>query len=77
MIGLIGAVVIGGVLGWVAERYRWTRLGLVPAMTTAIGGAIVAYLVLLFFGIGLYGRGFTAAAGAIVVLILAPRVRRR
>ncbi|MEM7742821.1 MAG: hypothetical protein AAF409_03840 [Pseudomonadota bacterium] len=76
IVGLIGAVVIGCAMGWAAERFKFTRIGLVPAISTAIGGAIVAYLILLFFGVGIYGRGVTSAVGAAVALFFAPRMRR-
>ncbi len=77
MFGLIGAVVIGAVMGWVAENFNFTRLGLFPAITTAIGGAIIAYFIFVFLGIGLYGRAFTSAIGAGIALFLAPRISRR
>lgn len=75
IVGLIGAVVIGAAMGWAAERFNLTRMGLFPAITTAIGGAIVAYLILLFFGVGIYGRGATSAVGAAVALFFGGRRR--
>lgn len=76
MFGLIGAVVIGAAMGWGAERFGFTRMAFVPAVTTAVGGAILAYFVLAIFGIGLYGRTGTAAAGAAIALFMAPRLSR-
>lgn len=77
MIGLIGAVLIGVAVAWVAERYGFTRLGLIPAITTAVGGAVIGYLVLFMFGIGLWGRGGTAIVGSVLGLVLLPGAFRR
>lgn len=77
MFGLIGAVVIGCVMGWAAENFGFTRMGLFPAITTAVGGAILAFFVLAIFGIGIYGRTGTAAVGAALALFLAPKLGRR
>lgn len=77
MFGLIAAVVIGAVMGWAAENFGFTRMGLLPAITTAVGGAILAFFVLAIFGIGIYGRTGTAAAGAALALFLAPKLGRR
>ncbi|MEM1300705.1 MAG: hypothetical protein AAGH68_15640 [Pseudomonadota bacterium] len=76
MFGLLGAIIVGAVMGWAAEQFGFTRMGLVPAVTTAVGGAVIAFFLLALFGIGFYGRTGTAAIGAAIALFLAPRMRR-
>lgn len=77
MFGLIGAVIIGVAMGWAAEKFGFTRMGLYPAITTALGGAVLAFFVLAIFGIGIYGRTGTAVVGAALALFFAPKLRRR
>ncbi|MFK7943964.1 MAG: hypothetical protein AB8B85_13765 [Paracoccaceae bacterium] len=77
MFGLLGAVIIGAAMGWAAENFQFTRMGLVPAIATAVGGAVIAFFLLALFGIGLFGRTGTAAIGAALALYLGPRVGRR
>ena len=64
-------------MGWAAENFNFTRMGLVPAISTGVGGAVIAFFVLALFGIGLFGRTGTAAIGAAIALYLGPRMRRR
>ena len=77
MIGFVGAILIGVAVAWAAERYGFTRLGLFPAIVTAVGGAVIGYMVLYMFGIGLGGRGLTAVIGAIGGLVLLPGALRK
>ena len=74
MFGLLGALVVGAVMGWAAERFGFTRIGVVPAIATAVGGAVIAFFLLALLGIGVFGRTGTAAIGAAIALYLGPRM---
>ena len=62
-VGLIGAIVIGGLAGWLAERFMRSNMGLVMNIVLGIVGAIALNFILAtVFNV--------AYAGAIAYLII-------
>ena len=62
-VGLIGAIVIGGLAGWLAERFMRSNMGLVMNIVLGIVGALALNFIL--------AQVFNVAyAGAIAYLII-------
>jgi uncharacterized membrane protein YeaQ/YmgE (transglycosylase-associated protein family) len=62
-VGWIAAIIIGGIAGWLAERFMKSDMGLLMNIVLGIVGAAIASAILSVFGIALGG-------GWIVYLIL-------
>lgn len=81
--GFLGAIVIGGLAGWVASMIMKTNesMGLLANIVVGILGAVIGNLLLPVFGIG-GTSGFSiwsfvvALVGAVVLLFLVKLVRR-
>jgi len=54
-VGWIGAIIIGGIAGWLAEQFMKSDMGLIMNIVLGIVGAAVASAILSFFGIHLLG----------------------
>lgn len=67
-----GAVLIGGIIGYAAERMRLTQLGFVVAIAVGVGGAVILAVMqrVLGFNFGL-GGGMTSVVGAVGLLFIA------
>lgn len=74
---MIGTVVIAGIVGYVSERSRFTRNGIVQSIIICVGGAFVFYFVRLMFGFGFASPGMNAIAASIGALIIVPTHWRR
>jgi uncharacterized membrane protein YeaQ/YmgE (transglycosylase-associated protein family) len=49
-IGWVAAIIIGGIAGWLAERFMKSDTGLVMNVVLGIVGAAIASAILSFFG---------------------------
>ena len=77
MFGLIGVIVIGGLTGFLAEYFNFTRNGQVVSVVIGIGGAVALWVVLGILGLSFgLGRGAISVIGAGGLLFLADRRRR-
>lgn len=74
---LIGTIVIAGIVGYVSERSRFTRNGVIPSMIICIGGAILFYFVRIMFGISLGSHGLNAIVSSIGALVIVPTHYRK
>ena len=54
-IGWIAAIIIGGIAGWLAERFMKSDMGLLMNIVLGIVGAAIASAILSVFGIALGG----------------------
>jgi uncharacterized membrane protein YeaQ/YmgE (transglycosylase-associated protein family) len=54
-IGWIAAIIIGGIAGWLAERFMKSDMGLLMNIVLGIVGAAIASAIFSFFGIALGG----------------------
>lgn len=78
-IGWIAAIIIGGIAGWLAEKFMKSDMGVIMNIILGIVGAIVANFILSLFGIALGGwLGYLIAGfvGACILIALARMIRR-
>ena len=79
-VGLIGAIVIGILAGWIAEKVMKRNHGLVTNLVVglvgAILGALLARLLHIQFG-GFIGSLAVSTAGAVLLLALLSALKRR
>jgi uncharacterized membrane protein YeaQ/YmgE (transglycosylase-associated protein family) len=54
-VGWIAAIIIGGIAGWLAEKFMKSDMGLLMNIVLGIVGAAVASAIMSFFGIALGG----------------------
>ena len=79
-IGWIGAIIVGGLAGWLAEMFMKTGTGIFMNIVLGIVGAAVANFLLGFFGIGLGGWiGYLIAGfiGACILIFLWRAIKGR
>ncbi len=69
-IGWIGAIIIGGLAGWLAEMFMKTGTGIFMNIVLGIVGAAVANFLLGLFGVALGGWLGYLVAGFIGACIL-------
>ncbi|WP_370319154.1 GlsB/YeaQ/YmgE family stress response membrane protein [Oricola sp.] len=78
-IGWLGAIIIGGLAGWLAEKVMKSNTGLLMNIVLGIVGSIVFSAILQSFGF--FGRGWiaflvTGFIGACLLIYLARLLRR-
>jgi len=78
-VGWIAAIIIGGIAGWLAERFMKSDMGIVMNIVLGIAGAFIANAILRVFGISLGGWIGYLIAGIIgaCILIAVARLFRR
>lgn len=74
---IMGTVVIAGIVGYLSEKVGFTHNGILQSIIICVGGAFVAYFVMLMFGIGLRPPGLNAIAASIGALVIVPTHWRR
>ena len=73
MFHFFGAVIIGTLIGYLAEKFNFTRNGVIVSIALAVGGAMILTFSQSFLGIGLglgLGRPATSAIGAVALLAI-------
>ncbi len=80
-VGWIGAIIIGGLAGWIAEQIMKTEQGLLMNIVMGIVGALVANAILFFvFGAtlgGWIGQLIVAVIGASLLIWIWRAIRGR
>jgi len=80
-VGWIGAIIIGGIAGWIAEQIMKTEQGLLMNIIMGILGALIANAILVFiFGNtlgGWIGQLIVAVIGACLLIWIVRAVRGR
>jgi uncharacterized membrane protein YeaQ/YmgE (transglycosylase-associated protein family) len=80
-VGWIGAIIIGGLAGWIAEQIMKTDHGLLMNIVMGIVGALVANAILIFvFGAtlgGWIGQLIVAVIGASLLIWIWRAIRGR
>ena len=74
---LIGTVVIAGIVGYLAEKSRFTHNGTLQSIIICVGGAFLFYFVRLMFGFNIGSAGVDAIIASIGALIIVPTHWRR
>lgn len=69
---IIGTVVIAGIVGYLAEKTRFTRNGILQSIIICVGGAFLFYFVRLMFGFGFSSAGLNAIVSSIGALVIVP-----
>ncbi|WP_120502091.1 hypothetical protein [Roseovarius sp. EL26] len=69
---LFGTVVIAGIVGYVAEKSRFTHNGYLPSIIICVGGAFLFYFVRIMFGVKFGAPGVDAILSSIGALIIVP-----
>ena len=54
-VGWIAAIIVGGIAGWLAERFMKSSMGLIMNIVLGIVGAAVASAIFGYFGVSLGG----------------------
>ena len=71
-VGWLGAIVIGGIAGWIAERVMESRMGIVGNILLGIAGAVALNAILRAVGVippgGWLAQLAVAAVGAIALI---------
>lgn len=71
MFHMIGAVIIGALTGYLAEKFNFTRNGVIISIALGVGGAIILWFAQGFLGVGLgLGRAATSILGAVGLLFI-------
>lgn len=80
-VGILGAIIIGILAGWIAEKVMRRNHGLLTNLIVGVVGAFlgsfVASLLGLGAGSGVIGSLIVATVGAILLLFLVGLVQRR
>jgi uncharacterized membrane protein YeaQ/YmgE (transglycosylase-associated protein family) len=79
-VGIIGAIVIGILAGWIAEKVLKRQHGLLTNLLVGVAGALLggflAGLIGINFG-GFIGSLVVSTLGAILLLVIVSAIRRR
>lgn len=67
-----GSLMIGGIVGYLAEKWDLTHNGVLPSIIIALGGVILLFMVRVMFGLSFGAPGIDAIVGAAGALILVP-----
>lgn len=78
-VGWIGAIIIGGIAGWLAEQFMKSNLGLLMNIILGIVGAALASALLGIIGIefgGWIGYLIAGFIGACILIAIGRAIRR-
>lgn len=79
-VGIIGAIVIGILAGWIAEKVLKRNHGLLVNLVVGVVGALLGGFLANMLGInfgGFIGSLIVSTLGAILLLIILGAIRRR
>jgi len=79
--GFFGSLMIGGVVGYLSEKWDFTHNGVLASVVIALGGVVLLFMVRVMFHLSFGSLGLDAIIGAAGALVLIPteaagRVRR-
>jgi uncharacterized membrane protein YeaQ/YmgE (transglycosylase-associated protein family) len=80
-VGWLGAIIIGGIAGWLAEKVMKSDMGVFMNIILGILGAIILNAILMALNIGILGTGWiayliTGFIGACILIFVARLFRR-
>ena len=79
-VGIIGAILIGILAGWIAEKVMKRNHGLLTNLIVGVVGGLLGAFVANLLGInfgGFIGSLLVSTAGAVVLLLILGAVKRR
>jgi len=79
-VGLLGAIIVGGLAGWLAERFMRSNMGLMMNIILGIIGAALLNFLLsvlnIYTGTGLLVYLLVGFVGACILIFLGRAIRR-
>lgn len=79
-VGLLGAIIVGGIAGWLAERFMRSNMGLMMNIILGIIGAALLNFLLsvlgIYTGTGLLVYLIVGFVGACILIFLGRAIRR-
>lgn len=80
-LGILAAILVGGLSGWIASRFMGARTGLIVNVILGIVGAVVANFLFRLIGLGMSGgwlmQGFVGFVGACILIAVLRMLRGR
>jgi hypothetical protein len=67
-----GSLMIGGIVGYLAEKWDLTHNGVLPSIIIALGGVVLLFMVRVMFHLSFGSPGVDAIIGAAGALVLVP-----
>ena len=67
-----GSLMIGGIIGYLFEKWGITHNGIIPSVLIALGAVIALFMLRVMFNISFGSHGVNAIIGASAALILIP-----
>ena len=67
-----GSLMIGGIVGYLSEKWDLTHNGVLRSIVIALGGVILLFMVRVMFGLSFGAPGVDAIVGAAGALVLIP-----
>jgi hypothetical protein len=67
-----GSLMIGGIVGYLSEKWDLTHNGVLASIVIALGGVVLLFMVRVMFGLTLGSPGLDAILGAAGALVLVP-----
>lgn len=67
-----GSLMIGGIVGYLSEKWDFTHNGVLASIVISLGGVILLFMVRVMFNLSFGSPGLDAIIGAAGALILIP-----
>ena len=67
-----GSLMIGGIVGYLSEKWDITHNGVLASIIIALGGVILLFMIRVMFGLSFGAPGIDAIVGAAGALVLVP-----
>ncbi len=72
-----GSLIIGGIVGYLSEKYNFTHNGILPSIIICLGGVMLLFMVRVMFGWSFGSPGVNAIVGSAGALIIVPTAARK
>lgn len=72
-----GSLVIGGIVGYLSEKWKFTHNGILPSIIICLGGVIIVFMVRVMFGFSFGSQGVNAIVGSAGALVIVPTAGRK
>ncbi|MHA1128466.1 MAG: hypothetical protein ACTSRN_05890 [Alphaproteobacteria bacterium] len=72
-----GSLMIGGVIGYVSEKWGLTNNGYLQSIIICLGGVVLFFMIRTMFGFGFGSPGLDAIVSSAGALVIVPTARRK